>query len=208
MGESESVIGIVIGAIPYSDSSKIVKIITREWGVVPVFVRMGKGKRAGNSKSLWHPFAAVELTDLKRKNAESLATFKEAERCLPANTTLKDPKRTAVAFFLSEVLEKSIHEGAPLAEVFDVVYNAIILLENSESVANLHFYVLAKVVGALGLMPRRVEELGRFARRVELISTSEMLDELRNRWRSCYVRWGYNYKDLSISKKMITTSIL
>jgi DNA repair protein RecO (recombination protein O) len=114
---------------------------------------MGKGKKAGNSKALWHPLAAVELTDLKRKNSESLGTFKEAERCLPANSTLTDPKRTAVAFFLSEVLEKSIHEGAPLEEVFDVVFDAIKLLENSESVANLHFFALARVVGALGLMP-------------------------------------------------------
>ena len=169
MGESESVIGIVIGSIPYSDSSKIVKIITREWGVVPVFVRMGKGKRAGNSKALWHPFAAVELTDLKRKNAESLATFKEAERCLPANTTLKDPKRTAVAFFLSEVLEKSIHEGAPLAEVFDVVYNAIILLENSESVANLHFYVL-------GSRPRLPTRITLFIPAIQATSTSNSLN--------------------------------
>ena len=35
---------IVIGAISYSDSSKIVKVLTRDEGVVSVFVRLGTGK--------------------------------------------------------------------------------------------------------------------------------------------------------------------
>ena len=33
---------VVIGAIPYSDSSKIVKVFTHEYGVVPIFVRLQK----------------------------------------------------------------------------------------------------------------------------------------------------------------------
>jgi recombinational DNA repair protein (RecF pathway) len=67
MGGPSTVNAIVIGAIPYSDSSKIVKILTREWGVVPVFVRMGSGKKGGARKALWHPFASVQITDLKGK---------------------------------------------------------------------------------------------------------------------------------------------
>ena len=33
---------IVIGAIPYSDSSKVVKVLTKEHGVLPLFVRLKK----------------------------------------------------------------------------------------------------------------------------------------------------------------------
>ena len=54
---------IVIGAIPYSDSSKVVKVLTKEHGVLPLFVRLKK--KGGNS--LWHPISVVELSEVKRK---------------------------------------------------------------------------------------------------------------------------------------------
>lgn len=42
---------IVIGAIPYSDSSKIVKVLTRDEGLIPVFVRLGSGKARKKSNA-------------------------------------------------------------------------------------------------------------------------------------------------------------
>lgn len=150
-----SLVAIVIGAIPYSDSSKVVKVLTREHGILPVFVRVGK-----KTSALWHPLATLELTEVKRKNSSSLATFKGVERSSSAIDTLRDPKRTALAFFISEVIEKSVQEGAHIEGVFDVVLEAVTILEKDQFVANLHFYVLAKVVLALGLMPEEPGELG------------------------------------------------
>ena len=139
---------IVIGAIPYSDSSKVVKVLTREYGILPVFVRVSK-----KTSVLWHPLATLELSEVKRKNSNSLATFKGVERVSSAIETLRDPKRTALAFFLSEFLEKSVPEGTHIDGVFDVLEEAVCLLENDKHVANLHFYTIAKVILALGLMP-------------------------------------------------------
>lgn len=140
---------IVIGAIPYSDSSKIVKILTRDEGVVPVFVRLGSGKARKKSNALWHPLSAVELEGYEQKN--DMGKFTNAGRALPANAILSDPKRTAVAFFISEVIEKSLKEGG--SDVFDMMWESVQLLENSDNVANLHFYVIARLVEVLGLMP-------------------------------------------------------
>ena len=49
------------------------------------------------------------------------ATFKSAERSGKTINTIQDPKRTGVAFFIAEVLDKSLQEGAHLETVFDVV---------------------------------------------------------------------------------------
>lgn len=145
---------IVIGAISYSDSSKIVKVLTRDEGVVPVFVRLGTGKSRKKSNALWHPLSALEIEGFELKS--EMGKFKEASRALPANNILVDPKRTAVAFFLAEVVEKSIKEGG--SEVFNLMWEAVMLLEVSENVANLHFYVLARLVDSLGLMPETAPE--------------------------------------------------
>ena len=146
---------IVIGAIPYSDSSKVVKVLT-EHGVLPIFVRLSK--KGGNS--IWHPLALIELSEVRRKHTSSLATYKGVERVTPAIKTQQEPKRTALAFFIAEVLEKSIQEGAHVEGVFGVIEEAVNLLEHEEYVANLHFYTIAKVVSALGLMPENPGEVG------------------------------------------------
>lgn len=145
---------IVIGAIPYSDSSKIVKVLTLDEGVVPVFVRLGSGKARKKNNALWHPLSAVEFEGFEKKN--DMGKFKSAGRALAVNAILSDPKRTAVAFFLAEVVEKSLKEGG--SEVFSLMWEAVKLLEGSENVANLHFYVVARLVEALGLMPENVPE--------------------------------------------------
>ena len=147
---------IVIGAIPYSDSSKVIKVLTKEHGMLPLFVR--HKKKGGNS--LWHPMSVVELSEVKRKTSASLVTFKRAERSLVALNTLNDPKRTAVAFFIAEVLEKSLHEGTHIEGVFNVVEEGAVMLENCQYVANLHFYILARVVASLGLMPEKAMDEG------------------------------------------------
>ena len=146
---------IVIGAIPYSDSSKIVKILTPH-GVFPLFVRLSK--KGGNS--FWHPLASLELGDVRRKNTTSLATCKVVERVIPSIKTQQDPKRTALAFFIAEVLEKSIQEGAQIDRIFEILEETVSLLESDDYVANLHFYTLARVVNALGLMPEKPGKVG------------------------------------------------
>ena len=140
---------VVIGAIPYSDSFKIVKVFTHEYGVVPMFVRLQK---KGGANAIWHPLSFVEFTDVRKKDG-GMATYKNVERVGKAIETLKDPKRTAVAFFIAEVMEKSLVEGAPLEEVYSVLVDGLEKLEDSGNVANLHFYVLARIVEAMGLMP-------------------------------------------------------
>lgn len=145
---------IVIGAIPYSDSSKIVKVLTRDEGLIPVFVRLGSGKARKKSNALWHPLSAVDLEGFERKN--EMGKFNDASRALPANNLLVDPKRTAVAFFLAEVVEKSVKEGG--GDVFEIMWEAVMQLEVAENIANLHFYILAKLVDALGLMPENAPE--------------------------------------------------
>ena len=146
---------IIIGVIPYSDSSKIVKVLTREHGVLPVFVRVSK-----KTSTYWHPLSVLEFTEVKRKNSNSLVAFKGVERGSTAIETLRDPKRTSLAFFIAEVLEKSILEGAHIEGVFDLIEEAVVLLEEDNFISNLHFYVLANTIKALGLMPEIIGDSG------------------------------------------------
>jgi DNA repair protein RecO (recombination protein O) len=144
---------VVIGSVTYSDSSRVVKVLTKESGVIPIWVRTGKKSK----KALWHPLSVVELSGFTRKKSGGLANFKEAARCLPANNLLNDAKRSSVAFFIAEVLDKSLEDEVPLPEVFDLMIDIINLIELETSVSNLHIFFMSRLVDALGLMPEEYD---------------------------------------------------
>jgi len=154
---STTISAIVIGSVPYSDSSIIVRVYTKDSGMVPLFVRRTKSKSKRNTSALWHPLAAINITDLKRKSPSSLGTFTEVDRAVPANNLLKDPRRSSVAFFIAEFMDKSIDVDAPMEDLFVLLWDTIKLLDFSEEISNLHFYFLARVVDILGLMPSEID---------------------------------------------------
>lgn len=145
----------MIGSIPYNDTSRVVRVLSEDQGMIPLWVRTGKK----SPKAIWHPLSAVELANFKRKKQEGLGTFSEASRVLPAIQILSDARRSAVAFFIAEVLDKSISEDAPMPEVFKLVWETVELLETEDSVANLHIYFLANLVYTLGLMPEELDDV-------------------------------------------------
>ena len=144
----------MIGSIPYNDTSRVVRVLSEDQGMIPLWVRTGKK----SPKAIWHPLSAVELATFRRKKQDGLGTFTEASRALPAIHILSDARRSAVAFFIAEVLDKSISEGAPMPEVFKLVWQTVELLETEDSVAHLHIYFLAHLVQILGLMPEEFED--------------------------------------------------
>ena len=154
---STTISAIVIGSVPYSDSSIIVRVYTKDSGMLPLFVRRTKSKSKRNTSALWHPLAAINITDLKRKAPTALGTFTEVERAVPAINLLSDPRRSAVAFFIAEFMDKSIGVETPMEDLFGLLWDTIERLEFSEEISNLHFYFLAHVVDILGLMPSEID---------------------------------------------------
>ncbi len=151
--EPVTIQAVVIGSVTYSDSSRVVKVLTEENGVIPVWVRTGKKTK----KAIWHPLSMVELSGFTRKKSGGLANFKEAARCMPASNLLSDAKRSSVAFFIAEVLDKSLEDDVPLPEVFKLMKVIIHLIELEKSVSSLHIFFMARLVDALGLMPEEFE---------------------------------------------------
>jgi len=76
---------------------------------------------------------------------------------MPASNLLSDAKRSSVAFFRAEVLDKSLEDDVPLPEVFKLMKVIIHLIELEKSVSSLHIFFMARLVDALGLMPEEFE---------------------------------------------------
>lgn len=139
---------IVVGGVAYGDRSRIVRLLTESHGVVPLWV-----PNASKSKALWHPMALVEVADLRQPKSGGLWSGREWKRSEPQLAYRREPERSAVGFFIAEVLSTSLEEGAPAPEVYRLARHAAEWLETAADIPWIHVKFMADFVAALGLLP-------------------------------------------------------
>ena len=139
---------IVVGGVAYGDRSRIVRLLTEAHGVVPLWV-----PNASKSKALWHPMAMVEVVDLRQPKSGGLWSGREWKRSEPQLVYRREPARSAIGFFIAEVLSTSLEEGAPAPEVYHLARQTTNWLETAADIPWIHVKFMADFVAALGLLP-------------------------------------------------------
>ena len=142
---------IALSTVRHKDGVSILRVFTREHGVIGCLVREGtKGPR--RARNLHAPLSLLELIGLRVMKGD-LYKFDRAERPLPQERTLQDIPRSAVAMFLSELVLKTVESDAPHPALFDVMWRTAVALETESSCARLHLAFLVEAVQVEGLKP-------------------------------------------------------
>jgi len=139
---------IVVGGVAYGDRSRVVRLLTEGHGVVPLWV-----PNAAKSKALWHPMAVVEVVDLRQAKGGGLWSGRDWKRSEPQLAYRREPARSAVGFFIAEVLSTSLEEAAPATEVYHLARRAADWLDRASDIPWIHVKFMADFVAALGLLP-------------------------------------------------------
>lgn len=142
---------IVLGRVPYGDGTHVVRVMTRELGVVALWARTGQGKN--RQTAIWHPMALVELVGLSAKGTGGLYRFNEARRLHIFQKVTHDVRANAVAFFVAEVLMKTFPEGSPHSEVVDLAWQFAIDLDAADLTTTQHAHFLGDLIRVLGIQP-------------------------------------------------------
>jgi DNA repair protein RecO (recombination protein O) len=150
---------IVLSMTAHSDNTRVIRVMSRELGVVPLWVRLGSGKK--RQAGLWHPGALLEVSGLKRKGSEGLFRFNEAHRAVMFEKLISDVRRSSVAFFLSEVVLKTFPEESAHPEVFELLWNTLTQLESIPQTGWVHVHFLGQLITLLGLAPTPETRVGR-----------------------------------------------
>lgn len=148
-------LGILLNRISYSDSSLIVTYLTPNSGVQKFIFRGGKKKA-----STMFPLAISELNFYGRAGSE-LLNLTSVE---PYHTTnfQFDPMKSAVAFFIAELVRKCTIDGLDDPESFHYVKEAIIELDMSENISLFPLEFMLNFSRNLGHAPLIEEENGTF----------------------------------------------
>ena len=144
---------IVLSSTAHGDDSHIVRVFSRGLGVIPLWVRIGKSKRARGEWAKWHPMALLEVRSLSRKGSEGLFRALSVERALRLDAIPSDVRRSAVAFFLAEFLWRTFPEEAPHPDVVDWTWQWVEVLDQTNRPSNVHVRYLAGLTKLLGIAP-------------------------------------------------------
>lgn len=139
--------GIVLRKTPYTSSSIILKVYTREFGIASFMVR-GIGKRSRKS-IITQPLTRITFAT-RESQKQSVNTLSDPELVNPGNNTYSNPLKSTIAIFLAEVLSKILREESADKELFDFVDTSLDYFEHSSSFLNFHLKFLLKLTSLLG----------------------------------------------------------
>lgn len=145
--------GIVLHVLKYKDSSLIVEVYTEEVGRASFMVFIPRSRKAAVKSVLFQPLALLELEADFRPNA-TIYKVKEAKPLHPFSTLPFEPRKSAIALFLSEFLYRAVREEAENRPLFAYLCHSIIWLDEcKEHFANFHLVFLMHLSRFLGLYP-------------------------------------------------------
>ena len=149
--------GVVINYIRYKETSIIVKIFTRELGLKSYLVNGVRSQGKESKIAIYQPLTLLELV-VYDKETSGIQRISEVKISTPPMLIPFEFTRTSIALFITEVINRSIHEGYKNEWLFDFIEESILNLDKKE--ANLvHFPLVFLLEKArfLGLAPEAAE---------------------------------------------------
>jgi DNA repair protein RecO (recombination protein O) len=146
--------GIVFRQIKYSDTSLVVRILTEETGLCSYIIKGARSPKAKIKASLFQPLTLLELV-VNQKEKNELHHIREARVAYTYESVHRDIRKSSIILFLNELLYKSIQEEAVNPELFQFIYNHLILLDQTaENPANFHLLFTIHLTHYLGFFPQ------------------------------------------------------
>ena len=145
--------GIVLRNTNYSENSVVSKIFTEVFGVQSYLINGIRNNKGAIKTAIIQPLNILDLEVYHKPNG-GLQRIKEARpnpmlQDIPANIT-----KSCVGMFVSEVLNKTLHEEEPHEDLFEFLEEFICFLDaTNDSLALVPHYFLLGLSRQLGFFP-------------------------------------------------------
>jgi DNA repair protein RecO (recombination protein O) len=150
--------GVVFRFTKYGETSIIVSIFTELFGLQGYIVNGVRTKSAKNKIALFQPLTLLDLVVYHRENADILR-IKEV-KCLHAYQTIhNDIRKSAIAMFLNEVINKGVKDQSHANEICEFLIHSLVTLDETTVPENFHLIFLLKLSRYLGFGPQTKEEV-------------------------------------------------
>ena len=146
--------GIVVHSIKYSESSVIVRIYTRLFGIQSYMI---KGIHRAKSKikpALFQPLTLLDLV-VYHNEKQSIQSVKDVHLAHPYQTIPFDIRKSSIALFINELIYKTIREEEANPDLFDFLRATCLQLDaTKEPVSAFHLFFSMQFAHHLGIFPQ------------------------------------------------------
>jgi DNA repair protein RecO (recombination protein O) len=150
--------GVVFRFTKYGETSIIVNIFTELFGLQSYIVNGVRSSSKRNKIALFQPLTLLDLVVYHKENANILR-IKEVKCYHPYQTVTSEIRKSAIAMFISEVLNKSVKEQSHAGEIHDFIASSLIVLDQHQKPENFHLLFLLGLSKHLGFGPNLTEEV-------------------------------------------------
>lgn len=142
--------GIVFRFTKFKETSIIVTIFTDLFGLQSYIVNGVRSKSARNKIALYQPLTLLNLVVYHREHA-NIERIREISCLHPYRSLLSDVKKSTLAMFIAEILNKTVKEENHAGEIFDFLSGSLITLDSLPArYENFHLIFLLKLSRYLG----------------------------------------------------------
>jgi DNA repair protein RecO (recombination protein O) len=141
-------IGFLINKVNYSESSYVVKIYTLEHGLKP-FLFQGAKKKKG---SILSPLLPIEFSYYQRNDSQ-LAKITDLAPIFTLSEVYSNPYKIGIVFFITEILQLTLHEGVEDKNLFQFVQEEMLSLEEIQDLGNYPIYWFIEFMKLEGISP-------------------------------------------------------
>jgi DNA repair protein RecO (recombination protein O) len=146
--------GVVLNHIKYAESSIIVHIYTELFGRQSYLINQVRSAKNKGKAIFMQPLALLNL-QVYHSSKKDVQRIKDFSIHLPFETIPFNQTKRSVAFFITEMMNRSLREEESNAELFQYVIQSIELFDQTiyEQPQNFHLFFLAGLTRYLGFQP-------------------------------------------------------
>jgi DNA repair protein RecO (recombination protein O) len=156
--------GIVFRFTKYGETSIIASIFTELFGIQSYIINGVRSKSSRNKIALYQPLTLLDLVVYHRESA-NINRIKEIRCIHPYQTLATDVRKSSVAMFINEILNKTVKEEAHAQDLCEFLIDSLIRLDvQLNNTENFHLIFMLKLSRHLGFGAQYVNEVlgGRF----------------------------------------------
>jgi len=168
--------GVIFRFTRYGETSIIVNIFTEAFGLQSYIVNGVRSASARNKIALYQPLTLLDLVVYHRPNA-NINRIKEIRCMHPYQTLTADVRKSAIALFINELLNKTVKEESHATELCGFLIHSLIMLDTmDQNAGNFHLLFMIKLSRLLGFGAFQVNDI--LGVRVVDENTEKMLDSM------------------------------
>ncbi len=150
--------GIVFSSVKFKETSIIVKIFTRDYGMQSFIINGVRSQRSKGKIAMYQPLSLLDMV-VYRKSGNDIQRISEAKFAKTFSQIPFDPFKRTIGIFITEIFGKILREESENSDMFDFLFHSLELFDHlEENASNFHLQLLLKATQYLGFGPGNAED--------------------------------------------------